>query len=157
MTIFLKPLLGPLNKRKDGTVVFASAVGDGHIPIIALDDIGYWARYTFDHREETSGKELKVATEMVTVDQIVETFTRVTGIPSVHKRLTVAEWINCLSRVGRPVANEKKEGDGSTTIQQSFSGFVSIWRDDLIKRDMEWIRSHHPKGYTLESWIRETG
>lgn len=33
-------MYGPLNKRADGTVVFASPVGDGRIVLVALDDIG---------------------------------------------------------------------------------------------------------------------
>lgn len=125
--------------------------------MIALEDLGWWTRYTLDHREETSGKDLQVASEMVNYDDLAETFTRVTGIPSVHKRITVDEWINCMTGADRPVANEKKEGDGSTTIRTSFSGFFCNWRDDIVSRDMEWVRRVHPKGFTLESWIRETG
>lgn len=135
-------------------MVFASPIGDGHIPFIALADIGWWVRYTLDHREATSGKELKVASEMVTWDLLAETFSKVTGIPSVHKRLTLDEWFNCISGTERPVANEKKEGDGTMTIRQSFSGFFSMWRDDVVTRDMKWVKSVYPKGHTLESWIR---
>ncbi|KAG6900125.1 hypothetical protein C0993_002660 [Termitomyces sp. T159_Od127] len=151
------PLCGPLNKRDDGTVVFASPIGDGHIIMISLDDLGWWVRYTLDNREATSGKELKIASDIVGWDYLSETFTKVTGIPSVHKRLTLDEWFDCMTGSDRPIANEKKEGDGSTTIRQSFSGFWSLWRDDLFKRDMEWVRSIHPKSYTLEGWMRATG
>ena len=30
-----------------------------------------------------------------------------------------------------------------------------MYRDDLIERDMKWIKSVNPKGQTLESWMRE--
>ncbi|KAG6850017.1 hypothetical protein H0H93_002466 [Arthromyces matolae] len=152
-----QPLCGPLNWREDGTVVFASPIGDGHIPMISLDDLGWWVRYTLDNRAETSGKDLEIASDMVGWDYLSEVFTKVTGTPSVHKRLTLDEWFACLSGAERPIANEKSEGDGSTTIRQSFSGFWCLWRDDIIKRDMEWVRRIHPNGYTLETWMRATG
>ncbi|KAF8240875.1 nmrA-family protein [Tricholoma matsutake] len=150
-------LCGPLNVRKDGTVVFTSPVNDGHVTMIALEDLGWWVRYTLDHREETSGKDLEVASEVVGWDYLSETFTKVTGIPSVHKRLTLDEWFGCLAGADRPIANEKKVGDGSVTIREHFSGFWGLWRDDIIKRDMDWVRRTHPTGHTLESWIRKTG
>jgi hypothetical protein len=36
-------------------------------------------------------------------------------------------------------------------------GFWRQWRDDIIVRDMQWIRAVNPKGHTLESWMRATG
>jgi hypothetical protein len=154
---FIKPVCGPLYKREDGTVVFASPIGDGHIPMISLQDLGWWVRYTLDHREETSGKDLQVASDLVGWDYLSETFTKVTGIPSVHKRLTLDRWFDCVEGTDRPIASENKIGDGSTTIRQTFSGFWSMLRDDVLRKDMDWVRSIHPNGHTLESWIRETG
>ena len=37
------------------------------------------------------------------------------------------------------------------------SAFWSMFRDDIIKRDLGWIRSVNPNGHTLESWMRGTG
>jgi hypothetical protein len=48
----------------DGTRVFAAPLGKGHVPIVSLVDIGFFARYIFDHPAETSGKELKVRTKI---------------------------------------------------------------------------------------------
>jgi uncharacterized protein YbjT (DUF2867 family) len=93
---------------KDGTYVFGSAIGDGHIPMVALPDIGFWARYSFDHRTETSGKDLEVASEMVTTDMIVEAFTKVTGLPAVRKRQTIDEWWENFNGVDEPIASERK-------------------------------------------------
>ena len=33
-------MLGPVNKRADGTYVFAAPIGDGHIPMVTLADVG---------------------------------------------------------------------------------------------------------------------
>lgn len=85
-------MFGPLNKRKDGTFVFASPIGNGHVPMIALPDLGYFARYTFDHREETSGKDLEVASEMVQWSELVKTFQKVTGNKAEYKPVSLDEW-----------------------------------------------------------------
>ncbi|KIY49157.1 NAD(P)-binding protein [Fistulina hepatica ATCC 64428] len=130
------PMFGPLNMRADGTVVFASGVGDGHVAMIALDDLGWWARYTFDHREETSGRELEITSDMVGWEDLVKTFTKVTGMPAVFRRQTIAE---C---------------DG-ITCRENFTAFWAQWRDDIIKRDMDWIRSVHPGTRDVETWMRE--
>ncbi|KAK1234671.1 hypothetical protein PQX77_002124 [Marasmius sp. AFHP31] len=153
-------LLGPRTERENGVVVFDIPIGDGHVPVISLRDIGWWVRYTFDHRSESSGKELKIATEMLTGDGLAETFTRVTGIPAVYKRLGVDEYFeHCgIEGLDKPIASEGGGVNSSvSSIRDTFSGLYWTWRDNLIERDMEWIRRVHPEGYTLESWIRETG
>lgn len=154
-------MFGPVNKRKDGTFVFASPVGSGHVPMIALSDLGFWARYTFDNRTLTSGRELEVASELVGWDDLVRTFTRVTGFPAVVVPQTLDAWFANFTGVDDPVANEKRIGDADsekerhTTWRTNFSGWWALYRDDLIKRDMKWIRSVNPGGHTLESWMRE--
>jgi len=155
--MLLYPLCGPLNIREDGTVVFATPLGDGHIPMISLADLGWWNRHVLNNREEHSGKELLVASDWVSWDYLVETFTKVTGKPAVYRRLSLDQWFACMSGHDRPIANEKTIGDGSTTIRQSFSGFWCLWRDDMIKRDMEWIRSVHPKSLSVGDWMKKIG
>ncbi|KAJ7723702.1 NAD-P-binding protein [Mycena olivaceomarginata] len=115
-------LFDPLNVRADGTVVFAAPVANGQIPMIALKDLGWWARYTFDHRLETSGSELNITSECVGWDYLVETFTKVTGK-------------TCL-------ASDKTRGDGSRTIRNNFSAFWRVLRDDIVQKDMDWIPTH---------------
>ncbi|KAJ3920534.1 hypothetical protein F5877DRAFT_89364 [Lentinula edodes] len=149
-------LLGPLAERENGAVLFALPVGDGHVPCISLEDIGWWVRYTFDHRSETSGQELKIATEMMTMDQLVETFTKVTGIPAIRKRMSVEEYLARYPHTNRPIMRGDS-GEKGPTIRETYAGMFRVWGDNLLTRDMEWIRRVHPTGYTLESWIREKG
>ncbi|KZP13114.1 NAD(P)-binding protein [Athelia psychrophila] len=148
-------LLGPLNKRADGTYVFPSPVQDGHVALISLRDIGYFIRYTFDHRAETSAQTLDVAGELITWDDMVKTFTKVTGQPAVHKRQTFADWWKSYTNTDTPLAREGVRGDGSATFKQSITAFFKVWRDDIVVRDMEWIRSIHPKLQSVEDWMRE--
>ncbi|OBZ66191.1 NmrA-like family domain-containing protein 1 [Grifola frondosa] len=156
MDMLNNPMFGPLIRSADGTFIFPTPIGDGHVPMIALSDLGFFARYTFDHRAETSTKDLEVATDIVGWDYLVATFTRVTGKPARVLHQTIDEWFANLEDTDRPVANERPRGDGSTTWRQNFTGFWSLWHDDVIKRNMEWIRSINPNGHTLESWMRET-
>ncbi|KAJ7744105.1 NAD-P-binding protein [Mycena metata] len=150
-------MFSPLNVRKDGTVVFAAPIEDGHVPMIALKDLGWWARWTFDHREEASGRDLNITSDRVHWDYLVKTFTKVTGKPAVFKRLTLDEWFANFEpeKLEAPVATEKERGDGSKTIRENSAAFWRLLRDDIIRKDLEWIRSVHPGTYTLERWMRE--
>jgi len=150
-------MFGSLNIRPDGTHVFATPIQKGHIPMIALSDLGWWARYTFDNRAATSTKDLEVASDWVDWDYLVRTFTKVTGKKAVVVNQTLDEWFTNFPYSDYPVAREHKKGDGSVTWKENFSSFWRQWRDDIITRDMEWIRSVHPTGHTLESWMRESG
>ncbi|KAJ7709060.1 nmrA-family protein [Mycena olivaceomarginata] len=168
-------LFEPLNVREDGTVVFASPLEDGHVPLIALKDIGWWARYTFDHRAETSGCDLNINSECVHWDDLVKTFTKVTGLPAVYKRLSIEEYFSVFKaeKLEAPLASDKQRGDGSKTVGDDFKAFLRVLRDNIssgcgkrvlrVLRDdigdnaMDWIRSVYWGTYTLEQWMRETG
>ncbi|KAI0700237.1 NAD-P-binding protein [Cerioporus squamosus] len=152
-------MMGPLNKRADGTYVFATPIGNGHAPFVTLADVGFFARYIFDHREGTSARELEIASDWVDWPTLVSTFTKVTGKPAVYLPLTSDEWFALWEQdtINRPLANEKQTADGSTTWRENFTCWWAQYRDDVIKRDFEWIRRVNPHGHTLESWMRETG
>lgn len=151
-------MFGPLGQRKDGTLVFATPVGEGHVPMIALRDLGFFARYTFDHREAVSGKELEVASDIVGWDYLVSTFQKVTGQKAIAHYQTFEEWFNNFDNVDLPLAHDLDKGvkvEGVTTWRTNFTAWWSLWRDDIITRDMNWIRKVNPRGYTLEKWMRE--
>ncbi|KAI9060819.1 NAD-P-binding protein [Trametes sanguinea] len=152
-------MFGPLNKRADGTYVFAAPMGNGHVPMISLSDVGFFARYIFDHRESTSAQELEVASDWVDWPYLVSTFTKVTGKPAVYLPLSMDEWFGLWNQddIKLPVMNTKRVADGSTTWEQNFRCWWAQYRDDIVKRDFEWTRKLHPGGHTLESWMRETG
>ena len=65
------------------------------------------------------------------------------------------EWFKNYERADHPVANERPFGDGSTTFRENFTGWWSLWRDDIVKRDMEWIAKVNPHRRTLETWMKE--
>jgi len=145
-------LLGPV-QREDGTFVFNAPIGDGHIPLIALADLGFFARYTFDHRAETSARNLEIATEMVGWDHLVATFAKVTGKKAEYNRESLDVWFSMMSNAEKPVAAEGEPG--STSWKENFTGWWNAFRDDLHRRDMDWIRRVNPNGFSLERWMVE--
>lgn len=148
--VSLQSMLGPV-QRGDGTFVFDAPLGDGHIPLIALEDLGFFARYTFDHRAETCKKNLEITTEMVGWDHLVATFKKVTRQGAVYNRETVDGWFSKMQNVDKPVAAEGEPG--STSWKENFTGWWNAYRDDLVQRDMDWIRRVNPSGLTLEQWM----
>ncbi|CAL1716913.1 unnamed protein product [Somion occarium] len=156
MEMLYNHMFGPLNKRPDGTYVFATPVGNGHVPMIALADLGYFARYTFDHREGTSTKNLDVTSDVVGWDYLVSTFQTVTGQKAVVVKQSLDEWFANFDGADEPLANEQRGTSVQTTTwRENFSGWWSLWRDDIIVKDMDWIRSIHPNLLTLEKWMRD--
>ena len=115
-------MFGPIKRRDDGTYVFASPAGSKTIPMIALADLGFWARYSFDNRSLVSGKELKVTSQYIKWDGhdgLVETFKRITGLKAVYVPQTVDEWMNNFTTVDIPLAVDTPEG--TTTWKQNFT------------------------------------
>lgn len=151
-------MFGPLHKREDGTFVFATPVGEGRVPMIALRDLGLFARYTFDHRDTVSGQNLEIASDIVNWDYLVSTFKKVTGQKAVVLHQSLDEWFNNLENIDLPLANDINKGvkvEGVTTWRKNFTAWWSLYRDNIVVRDMGWIRRINPQSYTLEKWMRE--
>lgn len=69
----------------------------GKIPLIALEDVGFYCLWVLDHPEDSAGLDLEIATDEVSFADIARIFTEVTGRKASHqhvpldKYLTVAE------------------------------------------------------------------
>lgn len=142
--------------REDSTRVFISPIGDaGRVALLALDDLGWWVRYTFDNADKTSGKTLDLASETVGMQQVVDTFTKVTGLPAQFKKCTMDEYFALYNKPEAPLATDLEWGTPSWG--SSFAAWLAQCRDDIIQRPIEWIRSVHPESYTVERWMTEKG
>jgi len=149
----LTGMWGPFKAREDGTALFVSALGpQGRIPFMSLDDIAWWARYIFDNPTKTTGKDLEVASEVISYPELVERFTRATGIPAELKEISFDEYFEMLHGADQPIAQDLQ---GGTSIEEDFRSFFALYRDNVVKRDMDWVRSVHPGTMTLERWIKE--
>ncbi|KAF8319405.1 NAD(P)-binding protein [Clavulina sp. PMI_390] len=148
----LQAIFAPFKIQKDGTRIFAAPIGDeGVIPLIALDDLGWWARYIFDHPETMTGKNIEIASQPSTYPEIVEAFKVATGLPAVYKPMTMDEYFTMWNRSNVPVASEVPDGK---TWEENFRAFFAMWRDRIVHRDMDWIRSIH-EPTTLEKWMKD--
>ncbi|KAJ7348837.1 NAD-P-binding protein [Mycena albidolilacea] len=135
------PFVGPFNVRADGTRVFASQMEDGKMAMMTLKDVGFWTRWIFDHRAETSDQDLSVASDMLDWDTLVTTFTRAMGFPAVHLRLAPEEWrSHFIDAEITPMASMAARGDGSTTVKENYTRWWALYRDN-----------------STEMWMRETG
>lgn len=153
ISIRLDGIFGPFSKRADGTLVFTSPIGDkGTIPLIALDDLGWWVRYIFDNSATTTGRNLEIASQVATFPDIVEAFRRVTGLSAVYRPLSMDDYFALWNGKDVPVASAVPNGK---TWEDNFRAFFAMWRDGKFKRNMEWIASVHSPT-SVEQWMRES-
>lgn len=124
----------------DPTLVFTVPLADKPWTMIALNDIGVFARYVFMHPEQTIGTTLAVASQRITMQDVVETFIRLTGIPAVYEPMTTDQFRS----LGYP---------GATDVGNMFE-FIQTYGCD---RDFDAIRSIHPNLTSFEDWLRRTG
>lgn len=60
--------------------------------LVALSDIGWWARYVFDTPQDTAGKLLAMASDEVSWPEVVEIFKKVTGKKAEFVPLSVDQY-----------------------------------------------------------------
>jgi len=138
----------------DGTRVFAAPLGKGHIPIITSPDLGYFARYIFDHPAETAGKNLEVASDYLAWSDLAAAFTKATGLPAIYQPVTYEQWLAAHPMKDAPAA---VEDPGGMLFADNFRAWWKLFEDDVCMRDMEFCRRLHPKLQDIETWIRATG
>jgi hypothetical protein len=131
--------------------------------MISLKDLGYFARYIFDHPRETSAQDLAIASEVVGWDRLVAAFTKVTGQKAAFVPQTIDEWFGNFTNVDQPAARDFQQGflqglhQDKTTFRKNFTGFWCLFRDDILKRDMDWVRKINPETEDLETWMKRVG
>jgi hypothetical protein len=146
----------------DGTLLFAHPMGTGRVPMIHLDDLGRYARWIFDHREESDGLDLEIATQHVGWPYLVDCVQRVTGRKAVFQDVGQAEYFEKYSGVPatQPASwaqAERGPALGGQTFWENFAGWWSAWHDDLITRDYALLDRILPdRVRDLEEWMRKT-
>lgn len=87
-------------------------------------------------------------------DELVETFTLVTNLPAVYKDVSFDEWAKKMPYKNIPVARDVPTG---RSLSDNSRAWWRLYHDDIIERDMEWIKKVSPERVTVENWIRQTG
>lgn len=127
----LSQLLAPFPEVVDGeeVLVFKAPVGGGKPPLIHLDDLRKYAKYLLDNPEESNGLNLRVATALVSWEDLAETFTSVTGEKAAFQNVSLEEYFK-LGIFEPDVKVGHSVGDDGTlqTYRENFSGFWNTWK-----------------------------
>jgi hypothetical protein len=158
-------LLAPFKEIDEGNgeevLVFKAPVGKGAPPMIALEDLGRYARWMIENPERSSGMNLKVATTHVSWDELAKEATIVTGRKAIFRDLSLNEYFSS-GIFSTPDAKVGERGNGGDdtlqTYRENFSGFWNTWREDVLKRDLTLLDDILPgRIRTLGEWMTVSG
>jgi NmrA-like family len=163
----LAEMLRPKPDPKDqSTLVFSAPLGDGAMPLICLEDLGWYGRWLFDNPDRTNGMTLKASTEHVHWADLAKTFTEVTGKKAVYKDITLDEYFasgifpNADGKVGHSVDHDD---DTLQTYRENFTGFWNMFKASggnvgNARRDYGLLDEIYPQRVkSVGEWMRKTG
>ncbi|KAL6835634.1 NAD(P)-binding protein [Trichoderma sp. SZMC 28015] len=149
-------------EQDDGSFVWATPASDGKIPLIALEDVGFYNLWIFDNPNESAGLDLEVATDQVSMGDIAETFTRVTGKKAIHKRLPLEEYLEMAEPYPNAPANwaagpSAVRDKSVMTWRENFTAWWRYWSEGKgATRDMALLDRIYPgRIKSLEEWMRK--
>ncbi len=149
-------LWAPKYDANTSTYVFTVPLGDGAIPMIHLDDLGEYARWIFDHPDQSAGKDLEIATQHVHFNEVAEAFTKVTGNKAIYRDVPLQAWFDGFVNEGASSAYQVDASEaGVLTFSESFTGWWNCWRhsggeNPVISRDYNLLDKVH----FSYSWIQ---
>ncbi len=136
---FFRPYPGTLSDGSQG-LVFRLPFGTSRWPMVALDDIGWFAAHVLEHPEAWAGRTLSIASDALTGEELARTFTKVTGVPSEYSALPL------------PLFEELP-----IPMKHDFVNMVKAINEHGLPRDLEMLRSIHPGLLGFEAWLRRSG
>lgn len=154
--------------QEDGVAVFRVPLGDGAVPFIHLDDLGFYVDWIFSHPDISAGMDLKVAVDHISFHEVAATFTEVTGKPARYENITFEEYFTT-GPLAKPASSKLGvEGAGEDdpsllTFQENFTAWWKLYQlssrnQGLIQRNYELLDKIHPKRVrSLKQWMEKTG
>lgn len=137
---FFAPIDGALSDGQQGKIFKGPISGDGKWQMIALDDLGTFTRIVVEDRKTWGGRTLKVASEELTMTEIVRIFIETTGIPSEYQPLSEDEFLSS----GLPSAHDP------------LNNMLMYKQGYFAQRDYELLKSIHPNLQTFKQWLLES-
>jgi uncharacterized protein YbjT (DUF2867 family) len=123
---------------RDGELVVNLAVRpDRPMALIAVRDVGAFAAIAFARPGDFVGRRIEIAGDVLTPDQIAETFARVCGVPARFQRTPIE----------RIRAVDEELAKMFTYFDEHPAG----------PPDLELLRAYHPGLMRFETWLRTTG
>lgn len=139
-SIFL-PEAGTLSDGREGLIFRGPLAGDAPWPMVALDDIGAFARIMFADPDRWGGRTLRIGSDAPTIAEAVATFERVTGLP--------AEFA--------PPSDEEFLVSDLPNAHDVLNNFLFYRHGHAAPRDYAALREIHPGLRSFEAWLLETG
>lgn len=138
-SIFL-PQQGVLSDGREGLIFAAPLAGDAPWPMVALEDIGEFARIMFSQAGKWGGQTLRIGSDAPTLASVVRSFEKVTGIPTEY----------------RPPSDEEFLSSELPNAHDVLNNFLFYRNGHARVRDYEGLRAIHPELLSFESWLRRT-
>jgi hypothetical protein len=122
-----------------GGVIFRFAAADRPHPMIALADIGWFVAHMLANPQRWQGRALEIVGDDPTLPEVVQTFTRVTGIPANYEDMPL-ETVRQVPGFGHDLAN-----------------MYEFIQTHGIQRDIAALRQIHPGLQTFKDWLQSSG
>jgi NmrA-like family len=163
----LSEMLKPKPDPKDPeTMVFSAPLGQGAMPLIALQDLGWYGRWLFDNRDGANGMTLQASTEHVHWADLARTFTEVTGRPAIYRDISLDEYFasGIFPDPDRKVGYSTDHNDDTLqTYRENFTGFWNNFKysggnKGNSRRDYALLDQIYPgRMRSVGEWMRKTG
>ncbi|MEU6328811.1 NmrA family NAD(P)-binding protein [Streptomyces sp. NPDC047049] len=142
---YFENLRDRLAPRPDGRggLTFQLPLGAAHYPLVALDDIAWFACHMFDDWQSWGARDLAVIGDSLTGREIAAAFAQVTGTPSTYIPMPHDELRATIPGFGHDYA----------AMFQFFANRDLYTRD----RDINLLRRVHPELMTFKDWLHHTG
>ncbi|KAI5460151.1 hypothetical protein BGZ63DRAFT_359652 [Mariannaea sp. PMI_226] len=159
---FLLYSLAPQLDDETGEYVYRAYLGEqGSMALVSLAELGWFARYMFEHPEEFRGDLLSVGIQHVTGKMMAEAFTAVTGHKARYEPITRDQMESRL--VPKKIGTSHSPGYDDPTLvtqREMFVPWWTIWNEShgnvgLWTRDYERLDKIKPDRLkTVEQWLR---
>ncbi|MFA0812787.1 NmrA/HSCARG family protein [Microbulbifer epialgicus] len=139
-SIFL-PEPGKLKDGREGLIFRGPLAGDAIWQMVALDDIGAFARIMFSDAKTWGGRTLRIGSDALKMSEVAAKFEAVTGIPAEYS----------------PLSDEEFMASGQPNAHDVLNNFLFYRLGYAAPRDYDALRKIYPGLHSFESWLRETG
>jgi uncharacterized protein YbjT (DUF2867 family) len=164
--------LGPKYDESKDLYVFPAPLHDGALPMIHLDDLAKYTLWALENPVESNGLTFGAATEHVSWDHLVTTFTKVTGRKAIYYDIPVEDWVQAAfgaqsqARIGADMSLDSD--DSLQTYEEDFRKWWELYQSagkgglgdgqGIIKRDYQFLDKILPdRVKNIGQWMEKVG
>ncbi|KAJ3118830.1 hypothetical protein HDU96_007572 [Phlyctochytrium bullatum] len=137
----------------------------GKIPMIALDDMGFYAQWMFKHPDRVANFNLKVATAHIDFHDIATAFDKLNASKGLVATVEPVSIEAFLASMGVPkdapltsIFLSTHPAAKGLTFWENFTGFWNLWNANVVERDYGLLDEIHPgRIRSVEEWMGKTG